>query len=343
VVYVGGSDGVFYAFDAQTGAERWKFKMAGAPLFSTRQRAKGYHSPCSAAAPTIKEGILYTGAGGYVYALDLRTGRPKWQGTVRNARQTFGSPMPVYGAVFVKVGGNGPDCGLLALHGENGQVLTVYPNYFWGAFTTMSFAQGTMYATGDAGLTWVDMRSGSRSGTSNTYPDYCTPVIYNDRVITAAVVLVAVDIRTGRRLYEPVIAGGNVRDRAEEAALSARCDAQIAVWKDMVFLSTRDGYCRAFGTNKGARLWKTKLSERSRASVSVSTAPGGNSSEAIVYTGCDDGKVWALNAVDGKVLWNLKVAEGKIMGDPWISESTLFVTSDDGYVYALGTEEPKKP
>jgi outer membrane protein assembly factor BamB len=195
-----------------------------------------------------------------------------------------------------------------------------------------------MYATGNAGLSWVDMRSGSRSGSPNTFPDYCIPVVCVDRVITAAALLAAVDIRTGRHLYEPALAEG-VRHRDDEAALAARCDAQIAVWKDMVFLSTRDGYGRAFDASRGTRLWKTKLSARSRASVSLSTAPGGTADEAVVYTGCDDGTVWALNAADGRALWSLKVTDSKIMGDPWICDGVVYVTSEDGYILAVGGPE----
>jgi outer membrane protein assembly factor BamB/formylglycine-generating enzyme required for sulfatase activity len=325
VVYVAGGDSFLYALDAETGAERWRFQLAQPPERKSKNAIPS--------APTIKDGILYTGGGGYVYAMDIRTGRPKWKTTVRGARVVHGSPLPVYGAVFAKIGGHGRDTGLMALHGENGKLLTVYRNNFWGGFSTLSFARGHVYATGDNGITWVDMRSGSRGGSPNSLPLYCIPVICDDRIVTACTILVATDIRSGEHIFNVGVLE-NTRSRDPEAAYG-QCEGQIAVWNEMIFLSTIDGKCRAFGLEKPTRLWTTELSARSRASVSVSASASDDTGRGIVYTGCDDGTVWALDAVDGKVLWKLKVSDAKIAGDLWISDGTVYAASEDGYIHAL--------
>ena len=95
------------------------------------------------------------------YALDIRTGREKWKATVRNSQRVSASPLPAYGAIFVYMTGYGEDSGLMAVHAETGQVLTIYRNYFWGGWQrSMSFADGTLLATGRL----VDLRSGSIRG-----------------------------------------------------------------------------------------------------------------------------------------------------------------------------------
>jgi len=83
---------------------------------------------------------------------------------------------------------------------------------------------------------------------------------------------------------------------------------------------------------KGNRLWKTKLGDRIRCAPSISTVVG--SDEAIVYVGCDDGHLHAVDAVTGKKIWNYDVGT-PIIPDPWIEEGAVYVSGQDGYVYAL--------
>jgi outer membrane protein assembly factor BamB len=63
-VYVGGPDGVVYALDRRTGAERWKTAL-GASTWT---------------APAVAEHVIYVAANdGRLYALDRRTGTRRWQ------------------------------------------------------------------------------------------------------------------------------------------------------------------------------------------------------------------------------------------------------------------------
>ncbi|MDP8957782.1 MAG: PQQ-binding-like beta-propeller repeat protein, partial [Actinomycetota bacterium] len=60
VVYVGSSNGIFYALDAATGAQIWQFPTEGSILGSA----------------AMAEGVVYVGStDGKLYALDARTGR----------------------------------------------------------------------------------------------------------------------------------------------------------------------------------------------------------------------------------------------------------------------------
>ncbi|MEU6851084.1 PQQ-binding-like beta-propeller repeat protein [Actinacidiphila alni] len=54
----------------------------------------------------------------------------------------------------------------------------------------------------------------------------------------------------------------------------------------------------------------------------------------VLYVGCDDGKVYALDAKSGKVRWS-RFAGAKIVSSPAVANGTVYVGSYDHKVYAL--------
>jgi len=82
----------------------------------------------------------------------------------------------------------------------------------------------------------------------------------------------------------------------------------------------------------GNRIWRTKLSARTRCAPTISTVHG--TETARVYIGCDDGALQALDATTGEVLWTFKTGD-RIWIDAWVYENRLYVVSDDGNFYAL--------
>ncbi len=324
--YIGSDNGFLYALDAETGEEKWRYAIAEGPPYKIGDSYWGFIWPC---APTIKDGILYVGSnGGYLYALDVRTGRPKWQTTIRGGTRVSGSPLPAYGAVFAYMTGYGEDCGLLAVHGETGQVLTIYRNYFWGGWQrSMSFADGTLLAAGRL----VDMRSGSIRGT--TTGGMNTAAMYEGKVYAVGgwsgepSSVKAADYRAAAEVYEVKIESTDTRDDRQGTS-----DNTLAVWSDRLYFGTRQGNLYCCDAMTGKRLWKTQLGARTRCAPSMSTVHG--SEDAVVYIGCDDGNVWAVDAVMGEKLWSYKT-DGMVWMDPWIDGDVLYVASDDGYLYAL--------
>jgi len=325
-VYVGTEAGFLHALDTETGAEKWRNRLAGGPPYRIGSSFWGQVWP---SAPTIKDGILYMGSnGGYLYALDIRTGREKWMITGRGITRVSGSPLPAYGAVFAYMTGYGKDSGLMAVHAETGQILTIYRNYFWGGWQrSMSFADGTLLAAGRL----VDMRSGSIIG--ETAGGMNTSVMYDGRVYAVGgwsgrpSAIKAADYRAAAEIYTVQIESADTKYNR-----TGTTDNALAVWRDRLYFGTRQGYLYCADAMTGRRIWKTKLGARTRCAPSVSTVQG--SEQASVYIGCDDGSVWAVNAVTGEKLWSYKTG-GMIWMDPWIAEGVLYVASDDGYLYAL--------
>jgi outer membrane protein assembly factor BamB len=270
--------------------------------------------------------------GGYLYALDIRTGRAKWSTTVRGAQRVPGSPLPAYGAVFVAIHGYGRDSGLMAVHGETGQVLTIYRG-LTGGKSSMSFADGTLLV----GQRLVDMRSGfSRGGAreGGNYGGNNTTAMHDGRTYAVGgwegfVSSVRVsDYRSATKVYCVPIEKGDTK-----AIRNGSADNTLALWNDKLYFGTRQGnlYCRDAATGK--TIWKTKLSAQTRCAAAVSTVHS-TAEEAVVYIGCDDGTLWAVDAVSGETLWSYKTG-GMIWTDPWIADGVLYIASDDGYLYAL--------
>lgn len=102
VVYVGSANGDFYAVDAQTGQEVWRFKTGNKVRSS----------------PAIAEGIVYFGSWDHnVYALDAQTGQERWRFSTGGEVQP--SPTIVDGVVYV--GSRRPF--VYALNAQTGQEL----------------------------------------------------------------------------------------------------------------------------------------------------------------------------------------------------------------------------
>src|SRR5919198_296270 len=74
-VYFGSDDGDFYAVDAQTGKEIWKFRTGGV-IYSS---------------PAVAGGSVYFGShDGHLYAVDINTGKERWK--FKTGYRVYSSP-----------------------------------------------------------------------------------------------------------------------------------------------------------------------------------------------------------------------------------------------------------
>jgi serine/threonine protein kinase len=327
-VYVATDAGIICALDAETGAEKWRFMMAAGPIASIGEGLDGNIYP---SAPTIKEGILYIGsAAGYLYAVDIGTGRAKWKTTVPSAwKYVVGSPLPAYGVVLVSLIRSGMDhCSVMAVHGETGQVLSVYRSVAPGS-ASMSLAENRLLV----GTRLINMRTGFLQGGTDLCSGSNTTAMYEGRAYAvgdrsgSVSMITASDYRRARKLYSVPIARGDT-----ETIRNGPVDNTLALWSDKLYFGNRQGNLYCHNAMTGSRIWLTKLSSATRCAPSISTVI--DSRDAVLYIGCDDGVVQAVDAVTGEKLWTFKTG-GTIWVDPWVYEGVVFVASDDGYLYAL--------
>ncbi len=329
-VYIGSDNGYLYALNSETGEERWKFKLNEKPPYNEKGTYWGYTYP---SAPTIKEGVLYIGSQGpgtaRLYALDIETGRTKWSVSSKGAKMVSSAPVPAYGAVFAYLTGYGDESGLIAVHEKTGQLLTLYSNYFWGGWQrSMNFADGTLLAAGKL----VDLRSGSIRGETSAGKN--TSVIDDGRVYAVGGAAMwtpkikVSDYRSGKEIYTV-----ELNDENTKYNRVAITENTLALWKDNMYIGTSQGelYCNdtADGTNK----WKAPLPTSTVAAPIVATESHA-SNKAVVYIGCEDGSVCAIDGVTGTVLWTWQ-AGGRVWMDIWAEEGVLYVASDDGTLTCL--------
>lgn len=137
ILVVGAGDGHVYALDAETGAERWRFRTGG------RVRS----------SPAVAGGRVFVGSmDGILYALDLPTGRLLWRFETEGAglfsgdfgfdRRTIqSSPSVVDGVVYV----GSRDGTMYAVDGEIGRRrFTVSHGTSW-VITSPAVADGTVF------------------------------------------------------------------------------------------------------------------------------------------------------------------------------------------------------
>jgi len=54
----------------------------------------------------------------------------------------------------------------------------------------------------------------------------------------------------------------------------------------------------------------------------------------VVYFGCDDGRLYALEVAAGKELWKFKTGDA-IESSPYVADGVVYVGSNDGCLYAI--------
>lgn len=187
VVYVGAANPNFYAVDAGTGQEKWRFE-AGLYVRSS---------------PAVVNGVVYFGDWrGKVFALDAQTGQEKWN--FDTGRPVVPSPTVVDGVVYV---GSKSPC-VYALDAQSGQKRWCfsYPSEIAWVESSAAVANGTVYVGSSdwMRLNALDAVTGQLKWYFSTKGDpWCSPAVAEGVVYIGATggYFYAVDAETGRELW----------------------------------------------------------------------------------------------------------------------------------------------
>lgn len=230
MVYDGSQSGL-YAVNAQTGRVIWTFPMGGG----------------AASSPTVSNGVVYVGSGGYdgtLYALDARNGTRLWT----YPALVDGSPAVFHGVVYVGAYDN-----VYALDANSGAVLWTFPVVGLVA-SSPAIADGVVYV-GTGGppsvLYALDAATGSplwsrstSTGTGFTSPALAYGMVFVGLDNTSNTDDVfALDARTGavRWSYNTGGAFGGV--------------ASPAVANGVVYFAAENYSIYAFNATNGTKLW----------------------------------------------------------------------------------------
>jgi outer membrane protein assembly factor BamB len=96
----------------------------------------------------------------------------------------------------------------------------------------------------------------------------------------------------------------------------------------MVFVGASHNKMTAFDTKTMKSKW------RFEASSTRNSAPSISAKDDIMYFGSDDGKLYAVKVDTGEKLWEFPT-KGKIDSSPAIKNGVVYVSSQDGFLYAV--------
>ncbi len=329
LVYVGSADGVFYAIDRRTGAERWRYR-AGGPIHSS--------------AAAWGDLIYFGDRSNTFYALERSTGRERWRAETGSDRPfewgnegwDYFTSSPVISGDFVVVGsGDGNVYAFDAASGaerwrvETGGRVRASPAVGDGVVFVGS-ADGVLYA--------IDLETGAiewrfeTEGASNSSAEFGfdRKTIQSSPVLTEGAVLFG--SRDGK-FYAVDASSGELRWRYDHSTPWVVSSA--AIHDGLAVVGTSDGlFIHAINVETGQEAWRFETGDRVFSSPAVS---GG-----AAYVGVHDGRLLSLDAGTGENRWALHFA-GAVMSSPVVYDGRIYVGCDDGRVYSIRLEEGPPP
>nr|WP_137676090.1 PQQ-binding-like beta-propeller repeat protein [Parerythrobacter lutipelagi] len=324
-LFVVGTDGMVHAFDAQSGARRWTYRMK----IDEDQSASAFGGGASFAA-----GRVYATSGvGEVVALDANSGAEIW--TAKPAGPLRGSPTIAFNSVFVMT----QDNQIHALNTADGKTLwdesgsTAQAGVFGVA--APSAAQGTVvagYSSGELvayryenGRTlWSDALALTSISTSvgSLYDIDADPIIDQGRVYALGQGgrMAAYELVTGQRQWEINVAGISTP----------------AIAGEWIFALTDDARLLAIARSTGKVRWISQLQRyrdmEDKEGPIFWTGPvlAGNS----LWVASTRGAIYKISTGEGSASLYRELDEAVSL-PPVVANGTLYVLDDGGTIHAF--------
>ena len=323
-VYVMDSDAVVSAHDLRTGAQVWRFAT----------QAEDDDSTNVGGGLAFDGGTLYAVNGlAEVMALDPATGKPRWRKTIPTSARA--APTIADGRLYIPT----LDDQLLALSAADGSRIWAYQAALADTsvlgLPSPAFAEGLLVAgfgSGDlaclraasGSVSWTDSLASVRGRTSliDISAIRGMPVIMEGRVYAIGLggLMVSLDLRSGRRLWERDIGSGETPWAAGN-------------W---LFVLSSDQQVMAINREDGAIAWVTQLprweDEKKEEDPIRWTGPA-LAGDRLVLAGSTKEAV-AVSPYTGKILGTQKLS-GAASVAPVVADRTVFLVTDDGSLLAL--------
>ena len=325
VIYVMDSDAVVSAFDIAGGGRLWRFET----------RTEDDDSTNVGGGLTLDQGTLYTVNGlAEVVALDAAKGTVRWRNTF--GAPTRSAPTVVEGRLFFTT----IEDRLLALAADDGRQLWTHqaanattsilgrpaPAYADG-LVVAGFGSGELAAlrADSGGVAWTDTLAATVGGGGNL-ADFSAirglPVVGDGKVYAIGLggLAVAVDLPSGRRLWERSVAG-------EDSPWAAG---------DWLFLISLDQRMAAVSRDDGRVAWVTDLPrwENPEKQKDPITWYGPLlAGDRLIVAGTNH-QALAASPYTGEILGQQKLSGAASLG-PVVAGGTVFVVTDNGRLLAL--------
>ncbi len=318
------SDGKVTAFDARAGGRIWRVDT----------QAEDNRSGNLGGGVAIDGGVVFASTGrGEVMALDAATGHEKWRKPLGTAARA--APTIAEGRVYVPT----LDDQIVTLATDDGRKLWSYqainPSTALLGLPAPAFADGTLIAgfgSGDlialradsGAVVWSDSLASSRG--RNSLLDLATihgmPVIAGNVVLAISLggLMLAIDLRSGRRLWERDVASSETP----------------CVAGDWVFILTTDQLVAALDVAEGRVAWTTQLPrwERPDKERDPITWVGPVLAGDRLLVGGSTGLAMAVSPYTGAIIGQQKLATRPSVA-PVVAGRTAYIVTDDANLIAL--------
>lgn len=322
-VYAVDAYGLVTAHALEDGRQRWRTDTAPEEESAL---------PMGGGAAVVDGTVYVTTGAAELLALDPAEGTIRWRARVPSPPR--GAPTVAGGRVFVVTTENH----LLALSAEDGRRLWTHragaqvtiplglpAPAVEGESVVAGFGTGELVAlrASDGRLLWAESLGASgATSLADIVGITGLPVIDRGRVIATGLgnITLAVDLRSGRRLWERSFGGG----------------AGVATAGDWVFAVTRGGEAVAIGREDGRIRWVTELDpspeggRRDEPARFGSPLVGGGH----VLVPSSRGELLVLNPARGEIAGRIRLGAGVTLPMA-ASQGTLLALADDGSLIAL--------
>ncbi len=323
-VFAMDSDGAVSAFDAATGARAWRTDTQGEEDRSTN---------IGGGIAAVGDVVYATTGRAEALALDAATGTVRWRSALNSPARS--APTEADGRLFMNL----LDGKLLALSAETGERQWVYqtepaktallgqpaPAVSEG-LVVAGFATGELIAVRaeSGGLAWSDSLASARGRNSilDLSAIRALPVVADGRVYAIGLggLMVSIDLRSGRRLWEREVGG------TETPCLAG----------DWLFVQSAEQALAALHKDDGRVSWITELPrygnpDRSRDPIFWSGPV--MASGRLVLAGSNE-RMAAVQAESGELLETVRLSNAAFV-PPIAAGGAVYVVTDDGSLQAF--------
>jgi len=312
IVFVAAREKYLYAFNQFTGKLLWK-QPTGSPVTTT---------------PAVEDKMVYAGCeDGKVFAIDAEKGGVRWY---YEAEGEIGSSvMSSEDMVYVPL----KEGRILVLNSsKDGSMVWCFPHRkyapikeivssisLWKDMLFFSTTSNFIYALScrNAKVMWKHKMKA---------PVVSSMAIYNGTgyVIDRAGNMSALDLTTGRDLWAGVV------------ELPGPFTASPGIKEDLVIVASQRGVVYALELRTGGVKWEINF-HSSSSFEAINSSPVLTKEHIII--GTDAGNLYILEESSGRNLWQFRT-NSWIWASPAVSHDYVYITSNDGHVYAFSRKKP---
>ena len=337
MVYIGSDDGYIYALNAVNGSLIWKYNTYG-PVQSS---------------PAVVDGVVYIG--GYhshaVFALNAYTGALIWRSLTNSVYPNEISAVAVANdLVYVDVAFTDAPAGgeLYAFNASTGNLAWKYNSGLW-LHSSPAVYDGKVYignsggqilaldaTTGNPSWTYFIRLDGSNSSFGSAYPvnsalsagDGLVYLGMSQKVQTLnssnGVFIWSGNIKGGVTFSTPVVANGIV---------------YVSTTIGGTQQNLEDGGISALNATSGESLWNHTVGSIRYSSPAVADGivfVGSDEMSIMTHASAGGHTVYALNCATGATIWTYTTG-GEVYSSPAVAYGVVYVGSNDGKLYAIGS------